>query len=161
LNNQWVGYDDLKSVTAKVIQRSFRLPIIKILFLVFFSIEVLYAKTLNLGGTMIWSLDQDDYTGLFCRQGPFPLTRRVHDILFSSDKYNEQNLISSTKATKIRTTQKITFVPIHQHTSQRPTSTQSASKSKNIGTGFTNSSTLCLLIFVLFIDMTLLSPFVS
>jgi hypothetical protein len=100
---------------------------------------------------MIWSLDQDDHTGSFCRQGPFPFTRRVHDVLFSSDKHNEQEFILSTKTTKIRTTQKITFIPIHRHTSQRPKSTQSPSKSKNIATNVTNSSTLGLFLIVLFI----------
>jgi GH18 family chitinase len=107
----------------------------------------LYAKTLNLGGIMIWSLDQDDYIGSFCRQGTFPFTRRVHEILFASDKHNEQEIISSTKPIKTRTTQKMTFVPFHRHTSQRP-------KSKNIATNVTNSSTLCLFVIVLFFYMT-------
>jgi GH18 family chitinase len=112
----------------------------------------LYAKTLNLGGTMVWSLDQDDYTGLFCRQGPFPFTRRVHDTIFSSDKYSEQELFSSTKSTKLRTKQKFSFIPIQKITSQREkstltTTTQSSSKSKTVK----NSSFLCLLFIVLFL----------
>jgi len=112
----------------------------------------LYAKTLNLGGTMVWSLDQDDYTGLFCRQGPFPFTRCVHDTIFSSDKYNEQELFSSTKTTKLRTKQKFSFIPIQKITSQREkstltTTTQSSSKSKTVK----NSSVLCLLFIVLFL----------
>jgi GH18 family chitinase len=117
------------------------------------SIEVLYAKTLNLGGAMVWSLDQDDYTGLFCRQGPFPFTRRIHDILFSSDKYNEQEFSSPTRATKLRTKPKISFVPIQRLTSQRQeltlTSTPSLSKSRNVNKSVKNSSNLCLLAIVL------------
>ena len=104
---------------------------------------------------MVWSLDQDDYTGLFCRQGPFPFTRRVHDILFSSDKYSEQEFFSPTKATKLRTKQKISFVPIQRHTSQRQkstfTSTQSSSESRNVGANVKNINTLCLLFIVLFL----------
>ncbi len=102
---------------------------------------------------MVWSLDQDDYTGLFCRQGPFPFTRRVHDTIFSSDKYSEQELFSSTKSTKLRTKQKFSFIPIEKITSQREKSTlttttiQSSSKSKTVK----NSSVLCLLFIVLFL----------
>ncbi|CAF5057517.1 unnamed protein product, partial [Rotaria socialis] len=55
LDTQWVGYDDLQSVTVKV----------------------LHAKTLDLGGIMVWSIDQDDYSGLFCGQGEFPVIRRI------------------------------------------------------------------------------------
>src|SRR5437016_3855431 len=103
---------------------------------------------------MVWSLDQDDYTGLFCRQGPFPFTRRVHDILFSSDKYNEQDFFSPTKPTKLRTKPKISFIPIQQLTSQHQKSTfmptQSPSKSKNVNASVKNSSTLYLLFIVLF-----------
>ncbi|CAF1185488.1 unnamed protein product [Adineta steineri] len=59
---QWVGYDSLKSVTLKVI----------------------WAKSMGLGGAMLWTLDYDDYTGLFCNRGEFPLTRRVHETMFDS-----------------------------------------------------------------------------
>ena len=31
-----------------------------------------------------WTLDYDDYTGLFCNRGEFPFTRRVHEIMFDS-----------------------------------------------------------------------------
>ncbi|CAF5051020.1 unnamed protein product, partial [Rotaria sp. Silwood1] len=112
LDRQWVGYDDLQSITVKV----------------------LYAKTLDLGGVMVWSLDQDDYTGLFCGQGQFPFIRRVHDILFSSNKYNKQEFVNTTKATKLRTQQKVSFVPIQQFTPRRQkltlTSIQTLPKSK-------------------------------
>jgi len=119
----------------------------------------LYAKTLNLGGTMVWSLDQDDYTGLFCRQGPFPFTRRVHDTIFSSDKNNELELFSSTKPTKLRTKQKYSFVPIQKVTSQQQmstfTTTQTSSKSKTVNKSAKNTSTICLLFIYCFVfDMT-------
>jgi hypothetical protein len=110
---------------------------------------------LNLGGTMIWSLDQDDYTGLFCEQGQFPFTRRVHDIIFSSNDSEEQDFSNPTKATKLRTKQKISFVPIQRLTTskhQKLTSTESSSKAIN-GT-VKNSSTLYLLVIILLFNIT-------
>ncbi len=116
--------------------------------------KVLYAKTLNLGGTMIWSLDQDDYTGLFCRQGQFPFTRRVHDILFSSNKYDEQESFSSTKVTKLRTKHKITFIPLQRLTSQQQKSTSTSSNFNVVNRSVRNSGILHLLFVALLINMT-------
>jgi hypothetical protein len=98
---------------------------------------------------MIWSLDQDDYTGLFCRQGQFPFTRRVHDILFSSNKYDEQESFSSTKVTKLRTKHKITFVPL-----QRQNSTSTSSNFNVVNRSVRNSGILHLLLVALLINMT-------
>ncbi|CAF3989474.1 unnamed protein product, partial [Adineta steineri] len=72
-----------------------------------------------LGGAMLWSIDQDDYTGLFCNQGEFPFTYRVRDILLSSNTYDDQDTFTTTKVTKLRTTQKFTFVPIRRNTTQK------------------------------------------
>ena len=55
--NQWVGYDDIESV----------------------SIKAKYSNSQNLGGIMIWSMENDDVTGS-CGQGVFPLIKAVYDI---------------------------------------------------------------------------------
>ncbi|CAF1250692.1 unnamed protein product [Adineta ricciae] len=104
---QWVGYDDLKSVTVKV----------------------LYAKTMNLGGTMLWSLDQDDFTGLYCQQGAFPFTRRVRDILVSSNKSIDEE---SSYSTKPRSKQTSKFIQIHRRTSQKYRSSLTSTLRSNV-----------------------------
>ena len=63
-----VCYDDIESVIAKTY----------------------YAKTNNLAGVSMWSLDMDDFTGLFCMQGRFPLIQSSRDILFN--QYEEETL---------------------------------------------------------------------
>uniref|UniRef100_A0A671UXY1 chitinase n=1 Tax=Sparus aurata TaxID=8175 RepID=A0A671UXY1_SPAAU len=47
--NQWVGFDNKDSLDAKVS----------------------YLKTNNFGGALVWSLDLDDFSGKFCKQGNF------------------------------------------------------------------------------------------
>ncbi|CAF3191271.1 unnamed protein product [Rotaria socialis] len=130
LDTQWVGYDDLQSVTVKV----------------------LHAKTLDLGGIMVWSIDQDDYSGLFCGQGEFPVIRRIHDILFSTDKNNKQNSFLTTQATKFRTKPRVSFVPIQRFTTKRQkitlTSMQSIPKSKIFNRGAKKNSPFYFLFIV-------------
>ncbi|XP_020795427.2 chitinase-3-like protein 1 [Boleophthalmus pectinirostris] len=50
-NNQWVGFDNQKSYSAKVT----------------------YLRNQYLGGAAVWSLDFDDFNGRFCGQGYYPL----------------------------------------------------------------------------------------
>uniref|UniRef100_A0A8D0EQG4 chitinase n=1 Tax=Strix occidentalis caurina TaxID=311401 RepID=A0A8D0EQG4_STROC len=49
--SEWVGYDNIKS----------------------FNIKVDWLKKNNFGGAMVWSLDMDDFTGTFCKEGKYPL----------------------------------------------------------------------------------------
>ena len=58
LDDQWVGYDNQRSI----------------------SLKVKWASSMMLGGTMLWTLDFDDYTGDFCNEGPFPLARAIKNI---------------------------------------------------------------------------------
>jgi chitinase len=54
--NQWVGYDAIQSIDLKT----------------------RYAQDAQLGGGMIWSLDNDDFSGSFCGQGNYPLLTRIN-----------------------------------------------------------------------------------
>jgi hypothetical protein len=49
-----------------------------------------------------WTLDYDDYTGLFCNRGEFPFTRRVHETMF--DSILTTSTIFSTNESQIITT---------------------------------------------------------
>jgi hypothetical protein len=53
--DQWVGFDDRHSV----------------------SVKVKWAIDNELGGTMFWTLDFDDYNGMYCLEGSFPLARSI------------------------------------------------------------------------------------
>ncbi|XP_028925098.1 chitotriosidase-1-like [Ornithorhynchus anatinus] len=55
LNNQWVGFDNIESLTTKV----------------------QYLKQKGLAGAMVWTLDLDDFGGTFCNQGKYPLIRAL------------------------------------------------------------------------------------
>ena len=54
--SDWVGYDDVKSVTEKA----------------------KYINDNNFGGAMIWDLDSDDYSNA-CGLGNYPLISAIHD----------------------------------------------------------------------------------
>lgn len=53
--NQWVGYDDVQSVTEKAC----------------------YIKQHGFGGVMFWAPDLDDFSGQTCKQGTYPLITAV------------------------------------------------------------------------------------
>ncbi|XP_054659846.1 acidic mammalian chitinase-like [Grus americana] len=57
--NEWVGYDNIKS----------------------FNIKVDWLKKNNFGGAMVWTIDLDDFTGTFCKQGKYPLITTLKNSL--------------------------------------------------------------------------------
>uniref|UniRef100_A0A8C9I3N3 chitinase n=1 Tax=Piliocolobus tephrosceles TaxID=591936 RepID=A0A8C9I3N3_9PRIM len=57
--NEWLGDDNTKS----------------------FQIKADWLKKNNFGGTMVWAIDLDDFTGTFCNQGKFPLITTLKDAL--------------------------------------------------------------------------------
>ncbi|XP_056241203.1 chitotriosidase-1-like [Seriola aureovittata] len=58
-NNQWVGFDNRDSIGTKVS----------------------YLTTNHFGGAFVMSLDLDDFSGHFCKQGKYPLISHLHDLL--------------------------------------------------------------------------------
>lgn len=57
-DRQWVGYDDMESI----------------------AIKTQYAKSMNLGGGMIWSIETDDFHGE-CHNYKFPLLTTINRVL--------------------------------------------------------------------------------
>ncbi|XP_062248566.1 chitinase-3-like protein 2 [Platichthys flesus] len=63
--NQWVGFDDTRSITTKVS----------------------YLKSKNFGGAFVWSLDLDDFSGKFCNQSKSPFISRLNYLLVQSKRF--------------------------------------------------------------------------
>ncbi|NXU56941.1 CHIA chitinase, partial [Turnix velox] len=57
--SEWIGYDNIKSFTEKVD----------------------WLKRNNFGGAMVWTIDLDDFTGTFCKQGKYPLISTLKNSL--------------------------------------------------------------------------------
>ncbi|XP_076845303.1 acidic mammalian chitinase-like [Brachyhypopomus gauderio] len=65
--NIWVGYDNIKSFQIKAC-RVTRHQGSSCIFL-----QIDWLKKNKFGGAMVWSLDLDDFSGTFCKQGKYPL----------------------------------------------------------------------------------------
>ncbi|KAK6165593.1 hypothetical protein SNE40_022494 [Patella caerulea] len=81
--NQWVGYDDTRSIQAKV----------------------KWILTEGFAGAMFWSLDFDDFSGNYCGNGKFPLlttikneTMKVNISLTSTSLTTMENEITNVNA---------------------------------------------------------------
>ena len=62
-DGDWVGYDNQRSIGVKVNM----------------------AKSYGLAGIMWWAVDIDDFDGLFCNQGKYPLMTYAKNVLLSDD----------------------------------------------------------------------------
>jgi hypothetical protein len=82
-NDQWVGFDNQRSIALKV----------------------KWAYTMGLGGSMMWTLDFDDYTGKFCNEGPFPLANAIKSIF---DEYAPPSTTVVVPSTASTTTPPVT-----------------------------------------------------
>lgn len=74
--NQWVGYDDVESLTIKSN----------------------YIKKMKLGGAMVWSVETDDFKG-FCGHGNFPLIRTLYNVVIGNTPIPTPSVTSSTNPT--------------------------------------------------------------
>jgi chitinase len=68
-DDQWVGYDNQVSIEKKCY----------------------YIAKRRLAGAMIWSLDLDDFNGIFCGQGKYPLVKKVKKIFEKFRKLKESH----------------------------------------------------------------------
>eukprot|EP00105_Crassostrea_gigas_P040449 XP_019924597.1 PREDICTED: probable chitinase 3 [Crassostrea gigas] len=95
--NQWVSYDDIESLKRKVD----------------------FVNSKGLGGTMVWTLDLDDFTGS-CGDGKYPLLRAINQ---------ELGPCSTPKTTNVPTTTAPTMAPSTPPT-QTPTMAPSTTTTK-------------------------------
>ncbi|EAA03527.5 AGAP011033-PA, partial [Anopheles gambiae str. PEST] len=93
--NQWISYDDVNSI----------------------AIKVQYAKRMNLGGIMVWSIESDDARGI-CGEGQHPITSAVYREVFGTGAPTP-----GTTTTTAKTTTTSTARPITTTTTQRPLTT--------------------------------------
>ncbi|XP_033726410.1 uncharacterized protein LOC117315998 [Pecten maximus] len=94
-SDQFVGYDDEESVRVKTE----------------------YIKTQGLAGAMVWCLDLDDFSGQFCNKGPYPLLRKINDVLGSGQ--NPKSTTTPKKRTTPKPTQRKTTA--HKPTQRKTT----------------------------------------
>ncbi|XP_062559639.1 acidic mammalian chitinase-like isoform X1 [Armigeres subalbatus] len=78
---QWISYDDANSIALKVA----------------------YAKSKNLGGIMIWSLESDDDKNV-CGGGTYPITRTVYNSVFGASGATTTTTAKTTTTTAATTT---------------------------------------------------------
>ncbi len=76
-SNTWVSFDDSQSARKKAN----------------------YVKANGLGGVSIWSLDMDDFKGLFCNLGAFPIIETIKQELENDQNHTTQGHSSLTNST--------------------------------------------------------------
>ncbi|KAK2851710.1 hypothetical protein Q5P01_007986 [Channa striata] len=128
--NQWVGFDNLDSLDTKV----------------------RYLKSNNFGGACVWSMDLDDFTGEFCKQGKNPFISYLHNLLFPglTTTTNPTTTTPATTATAptTTTTTPTTTIPTTTTTTttaatttQTPTTTTSTTTATTTATTTTSTTT--------------------
>ncbi|XP_058488479.1 chitinase-3-like protein 1 [Solea solea] len=100
--SQWVGFDNQTSYDAKVE----------------------YLKSRQLGGAAVWTLDMDDFSGQFCKQGKYPLISYLKHQL-SEDWTNQGTTSAGTPPTASPSPSQST-----QHTQEHITSTSGTTTAK-------------------------------
>lgn len=50
-------------------------------FKTFLDVQATFVIDYGFGGAAVWSLDQDDFNGDVCDQGPYPLVSQLYDYL--------------------------------------------------------------------------------
>lgn len=95
LKDQWIGYDDVKSVVIKSN----------------------YALDAGLGGVMVWSVETDDFRGN-CGNGEYPLLTAINKVMRrdvnpnpNTERPQTSASTATTTATKTTTTTKTTESP--------------------------------------------------
>uniref|UniRef100_A0A182PEJ9 Chitinase n=1 Tax=Anopheles epiroticus TaxID=199890 RepID=A0A182PEJ9_9DIPT len=105
--NQWISYDDVNSI----------------------AIKVQYAKRMNLGGIMVWSIESDDARGI-CGEGQNPITSAVYREVFGSGNPTPGTTTSAATTTTAR--------PATTTTTARPVTTTSATTYRTTTTATTS-----------------------
>ncbi|XP_052069385.1 acidic mammalian chitinase-like [Mytilus californianus] len=94
---EWVGYDDVDSLKEKV----------------------KYIKDHHFGGTMVWALDLDDFSGS-CGQGKYPLLHAINDELNAAGGTNVKPVTNAPQPTT-QAPQPTTQAPQHTNNPTQPT----------------------------------------
>ncbi|XP_014672733.1 PREDICTED: acidic mammalian chitinase-like [Priapulus caudatus] len=113
LSNQWVGYDDEQSIANKVD----------------------WIKEEGFGGAMVWSVDLDDFTGMFCMNDKFPLLNIIRSGLPSANEVMITSQLTSLSSSP--TTSETTSSPTSPTTSEAtssPTSQTTSAPSTTVAT---------------------------
>jgi len=113
--DQWVSYDDQKSIRYKM-QES----VIKY----------------NLKGFMVWTLDFDDFKGAFCKQGRYPLISVMKEILVDHENRLNAGLLPPTTTQKTTITIPTTTTPTT--TTTTPTTTTTTTTTTNYNNDHSN-----------------------
>lgn len=98
----WVGFDDLESI----------------------SIKAQYARSMGLGGVMMWSIETDDFTGN-CHGEKFPLLNRIKRVMNGKFSGGSTTTTSTTTTTTLSpfTSPKTTSTPVMQSSTTTTLST--------------------------------------